>query len=196
MIVSPHPRRGRPYSANSLFPHLKSHRIISFADPHPLTLLESYRFKNIAGALLPSRAPRFAGEGASSNPSNIPACQRLLAYLFYFHTLAHSFARFCTHQKLNPFLFKRFRTLCEKAPGVGVPLRFSTRIKMNPAGTNSSLIGETLRRLHRHSTRGGVSLRLRFASPPPRFLVNYIDPILHRVGPAGHFLHSTQRPRS
>jgi hypothetical protein len=26
-----------------------SHEIISFADPHPLTLLESYRFKNIRG---------------------------------------------------------------------------------------------------------------------------------------------------
>jgi hypothetical protein len=39
----------------STFPHLiptsvtltpKSHRIISFTDPHPLTLLKSYRFKN------------------------------------------------------------------------------------------------------------------------------------------------------
>jgi len=27
----------------------KSHEIISFADPHPLTLLKSYRFKNSAG---------------------------------------------------------------------------------------------------------------------------------------------------
>jgi len=37
-----------------------SNRIISFADHHPLIPLESYRFKNIAGALLHSRAPRFA----------------------------------------------------------------------------------------------------------------------------------------
>jgi len=37
-----------------------------------------------------------------------------------FHILAHSFALFCTHTKLNPFLFKRFRTLCKKTPGVGV----------------------------------------------------------------------------
>ncbi len=30
-----------------------SHRIISFTDPHPLTLLESYRFKNSAGMGVP-----------------------------------------------------------------------------------------------------------------------------------------------
>src|SRR5260370_15351991 len=28
-------------------------------------------------------------------------------------------ALFCAHEKLNPFLFKRFRTLCKKPPGVG-----------------------------------------------------------------------------
>src|SRR6266567_4704062 len=36
-----------------------------------------------------------------------------------FCILAHSFARFCTLQKLNSFLFKRFRTLCTKHPGWG-----------------------------------------------------------------------------
>src|SRR5216683_2606392 len=30
---------------------------------------------------------------------------------------SHSCALFCAHQKLNPFLFKRFRTLCQKPPG-------------------------------------------------------------------------------
>ncbi len=33
-------------------------------------------------------------------------------------TLLLLFAFFCTHAKLNPFLFKRFRTLCEKPPEV------------------------------------------------------------------------------
>jgi hypothetical protein len=37
------------------------------------------------------------------------------------HTLAHSFALFCTQQELNSFLFRRFRTLCSKYPGVGYP---------------------------------------------------------------------------
>ncbi len=32
-------------------------------------------------------------------------------YLFSFHALAHSFALFCTHAKLNSFPFKQFRTL-------------------------------------------------------------------------------------
>src|SRR5258707_6621969 len=35
------------------------------------------------------------------------------------HTLAHSFALFCTQQKLNSFLFKRFRTLCSTYVGWG-----------------------------------------------------------------------------
>jgi hypothetical protein len=35
------------------------------------------------------------------------------------HTPAHTFALFCAHQKFNSFLFKRFRTLCKKHPGVG-----------------------------------------------------------------------------
>ena len=34
---------------------------------------------------------------------------------------AHYFALFCTQAKLNSFLFKRFRTLCQKTPGGGVP---------------------------------------------------------------------------
>src|SRR5216683_7622903 len=32
-------------------------------------------------------------------------------------TLSHFFTLFCTHQKFNSFLFKRFRTLCKKHPG-------------------------------------------------------------------------------
>ncbi len=36
-----------------------------------------------------------------------------------FQTVPHSFALFCTPRKLNSFLFKRFRTLCQKTPGVG-----------------------------------------------------------------------------
>src|SRR6267143_2121391 len=35
-------------------------------------------------------------------------------YPHSFHTVAHSSAHFCTPQKLNSFIFKRFRTLCKK----------------------------------------------------------------------------------
>jgi tetratricopeptide (TPR) repeat protein len=42
VILAQHPRRPLACFVNS-------HGIISFTDPHPLTLLESYRFKNIGG---------------------------------------------------------------------------------------------------------------------------------------------------
>ena len=35
--------------------------------------------------------------------------------------LSNACALFCTRQKLNPFIFNRFRTLCQKPPGVGGP---------------------------------------------------------------------------
>jgi len=33
--------------------------------------------------------------------------------------LSNSCTLFCTHQELNSFIFKRFRTLCQRPPGVG-----------------------------------------------------------------------------
>ena len=36
-----------------------------------------------------------------------------------FHILPHSFAHFCTHEKLNSFIFNQFRTLWQKHPGWG-----------------------------------------------------------------------------
>src|SRR6266478_6101109 len=60
--------------------------------------------------------------GRSSHPGahHSPLITRHYTQVLSFHALAHSFALFCTHQKLNSFVFKRFRTLCEKHPGVGV----------------------------------------------------------------------------
>ena len=54
-----------------------------------------------------------------SSPLQEHSARSLFKYLTPF--LSHSCALFCTHQKLNPFLFKRLRTLCPKTPGVGVP---------------------------------------------------------------------------
>jgi len=48
-------------------------------------------------------------------------------YPLSFHILAHSFALFCLHAKPNSFLFMQFRTLSQKHPGVGYPLRPSFR---------------------------------------------------------------------
>src|SRR5882762_5543033 len=46
-------------------------------------------------------------------------CLSHVPYLLYFQSRAHSFALFCTPQKLNSFIFKRFRTLCKKTGGGG-----------------------------------------------------------------------------
>src|SRR6266568_2769324 len=52
--------------------------------------------------------------------SNLSLVTRHWTQVLSFHILPHSFARFCIHAKFNPFLFKRFRTLCqEKTRGVG-----------------------------------------------------------------------------
>ncbi len=45
-----------------------SHGIISFADPHPLTLLESYRFKNIGGQGAPSTFPARNAQNPVAQP--------------------------------------------------------------------------------------------------------------------------------
>ena len=50
-----------------------------------------------------------------------PLITRHNSQVLSFHILAHSFALFCTPQKLNSLLFNRFRTLCQKTPRVGVP---------------------------------------------------------------------------
>jgi len=50
---------------------------------------------------------------------------------------SYTCALFCTHQKINSFIFKRLRTLCEKPPGVGVPRSF-TETQMIPIATNMS----------------------------------------------------------
>src|SRR5260370_22641278 len=50
-----------------------------------------------------------------------PHSLSLTPYPLSFHILAHSFALSCIPRKLNPFVFNRFRTLCQKPPGVGVP---------------------------------------------------------------------------
>src|SRR5882762_4492902 len=64
------------------------------------------------------------GDGyPSSRPANLRTFYRSNVFPGYplsFHTLAHSFALFCIPQKLNSFIFKRFRTLCKKTGGWGI----------------------------------------------------------------------------
>src|SRR5713226_6989305 len=46
-------------------------------------------------------------------------------YPLSFHMLVHSFALFCTQQKPNPHVFKRFRTLRQKTEAWGYPCTIS-----------------------------------------------------------------------
>jgi hypothetical protein len=55
----------------------------------------------------------------AANLRSFQRCNLFPSYPLSFHTFAHSFARFCTRAKINPFLFNRFRTLCAKHPGWG-----------------------------------------------------------------------------
>src|SRR5260370_18993362 len=72
----------------------------------------------------PTPSPR-GGIGLSdartSTPASVPTIPPTIPYPLSFHTLAHSFAQFCTRQKIDPFVFNGFHTLCQKQPGVGVP---------------------------------------------------------------------------
>ena len=88
----------------------------------------------VAWVVLDRRHYRQAGPFAlplSTPPFPLPHLTPLLPYS-YGHSyttathqplcnqsLTHSFAHFCTHQKLNSFIFNRFRTLCEKHGGWG-----------------------------------------------------------------------------
>ena len=58
-------------------------------------------------------------DARTSTPASVPTIPPTINYPLYFHILAHSFALFCTYQNLNPFVFNRFRTLCQKPPGWG-----------------------------------------------------------------------------
>src|SRR2546422_9863493 len=59
--------------------------------------------------------------GCANNSQNATLLSTLatITQVLSFQILAHSFALFRTHAKSNSFLFKRFRTLCQKTPGGG-----------------------------------------------------------------------------
>jgi len=56
-----------------------------------------------------------------------------------FHTLAHSFALSCILRKINPFFFRRFRTLCAKHGGWGEGVILACLNKIRAASLNSCL---------------------------------------------------------
>src|SRR6266404_3297937 len=76
-----------------------------------------------------SETPGPVSQHANLQPSNIQTIPQSIPFLFkFFRTLLLSFALFRTLQKLNWFIFMRFRTLCKKPPGVGVAIATSNGI--------------------------------------------------------------------
>jgi len=125
----------------------KSHGINPFADPHPLNPVASIFYKNIGGRGYLRLSPLGAPENPSriyfsfQLLARCPSRNSFLLITFHFHggmgfilsslsttrcslpalsaVFSYSCALFCTLQKLNPFIFKLFHTLCQKHPGVG-----------------------------------------------------------------------------
>ena len=81
----------------------KSFPIISFTDPHLLTAIESYRYKNVVGQAAYHHPP-YATHRSPMDSS---------PFFSYYYGL------FCIMQNRISFIFKSFRTLCQKPPGVG-----------------------------------------------------------------------------
>jgi hypothetical protein len=73
-----------------------------------------------AGAAERLLSTRF-GQSQMGSAGRSSASTLLLTHPLCFDTLAHSSALFRMRQKLNSFLFKQFRTLCQKTR-VGIPL--------------------------------------------------------------------------
>jgi hypothetical protein len=67
---------------------------------------------------------------------------------------------------------------------------------MIPMAVNSNGNSDPPRCLQGSSTHSQASSCPRFASQPFHCLVNYLNPILYRVGPVGQFRDSALRPRS
>ena len=100
-------------------PHLQA-PLGSAGNKGLITPLESALTKNSSASLLESALTKRGG--ILPEPSTFRHSDLVSIHPLYFHTLPNSFALFCTYQKFNPFVFKQFRTLCEKHPGVGGPI--------------------------------------------------------------------------
>jgi hypothetical protein len=162
VFVESHPRRS-PNSFLTLAPipcplSRKSFPFISFADPHPLTPLQSYRFKNSGGGLTPDygsiplppifrtlfQVPYPASPllavltktrgvwGYSSRFGTRPTCRRFdvqtFPYPLSFHTLANSFAR---RKNSTPFFSSDSALFPKNHPGWGGPPSLISR-QANP----------------------------------------------------------------
>src|SRR5260370_41139947 len=70
---------------------------------------------------------------SDSGTRHLPLISHHYTQVLSFHILAHSFAHFRTHQKLNPLIFNRLRTLCQKTPGGACTISFRKSLQ-RPSG--------------------------------------------------------------
>src|SRR6267378_2354005 len=101
------------------------------------------------GGCIPVHTPPWR----SPHDSDPLECLSHVPYLLYFQSRAHSFALFCTPQKLNSFIFKRFRTLLQKTQppgGVGEGVRQLSASSCSFLGNSARPKWATFSR--RHST--------------------------------------------
>ncbi len=97
-------------------PHLRA-PLGSAGNKGLITPLESALTKNSPVTSLESALTKTGG--GPTRAFNIQTFRSASIHPLYFHALPNSFALFCSYQKHNSFLFKQFRTLCKKHPGVG-----------------------------------------------------------------------------
>ena len=114
-----------------------------------------------------SETPR--GRFSTFQPSDFQHSNDSSIYPLSFQILPHSFALFCAREKFNSFLFKRFRTLRPKPPGVGVgplptyppchvfPFNFQSKIAALP-GLSTSFFAPFFHgaRVTKHGSRATV----------------------------------------
>jgi hypothetical protein len=82
---------------------------------------EPYSCK-LVGGVPPSSV---LSQRSTFQPSNL---QRSNVFSELSPVLSYNYKLFCTSEKRNPFLFKQIRTLLQKHPGGGYPLRINARI--------------------------------------------------------------------
>jgi len=118
-----------PYILTSLLPYLVFDRhVTKIPSPQPLCFphlqdrdaRNSFRICFYANCRVSLRSPDLS----TFLPPNLATRFDLSPFF------SNSCALFCTHEKLNHFVFSQFRTLCQKPPRVGVPPR-SPGLRMN-----------------------------------------------------------------
>jgi len=87
-----------------------------------------------------TKTPGVGGYSSDSGTRHLPLISRHYTQVLSFHILAHSFAHFRTHQKLNPLIFNRLRTLCQKTPGGGCTISARKSLQ-GPTGFDPVKVG-------------------------------------------------------